>query len=192
MTQKIWNEKFMCNETIQMSGTRRLNGTLDNTAVVNNGDGTVNIAITNHGLTAGCYVQILSTTNYNGVKKVISAPDANTIKVQATYIAETPAGTETYKVAFQPYADFELLETRLKLSGASAAENYIHLLDANAGAAFDATLDTTAMNGLTEKVIVWRDATKRRFFEIGDVIAATYVNTNNLTWGLTMIFRMRA
>jgi hypothetical protein len=192
MTQKIWNERLLCNETIHMTGTRRLNGTLNGAAAVDAGGGFVDIAITNHGLTAGCYIQIAGSVAYNGVHRIVSAPDANTIRIQFTYVAEVFAGTETYRLCFQPYDDFELLETRVKLSDASAAENLVYLLGANAGAAFDVTLDTQAMNGLTEDIVIWRDATKRRFFEKGDVIAVTYANTNNRTWGLTLIARMRA
>jgi hypothetical protein len=187
-----WNEDFCVVEIQNMSGTRRLNGTLANSAVVNNGDGTVNIVITNHGLTAGCYIQILNTTNYNGVHKVLAVVDVNTIKIQATYVAETPAGTEVYRVALKPPVGFELMETRIKLDAASAAENLVYLLDAKAGTSFDATLKTTAMSGLTEEVIVWRDATKRRFFEVGDIIYFTYPNANNRTWGLTLVYRRLA
>jgi hypothetical protein len=190
MTQKIWNEKFMCNETIHMTGTRALNGTINNAAAVDAGGGYVDIPITNHGLTAGCYVQILGSVAYNGIHWVYSAPDANKIRVQFTYVAEVFAGTETYKIAFKPYDAFELLETRVNLSGASAAENLIYLLDANEGTAYDATLDTQAMNGLTEDIVVWRDATKRRFFDKNDIVAFTYANTNNRTWGLTLIVRI--
>lgn len=191
MTQKIYNERWMAIETVYMSGNRKLNYTIDNAAAVDNGSGTVRIPITGHGMDAGCYIQILGSVNYNGVFKVQSVA-ANYVVIQATYVAEAFAGTETWKICFKPYQDFELLETRLKLSDVSAAENLLHLLDANAGSAFDATLDTTAMNGLTEKIIVWRDATKRRFFDYGDIIAYNYANTNNRSWGITMIFRMRA
>lgn len=192
MTQKIWNERFMCNETIHMTGTRRFNGTLDAAAAADAGNGLTDITLTNHGLTAGCYIQILGSVAYNGVWRIASAPDANSIYIEKAYVAEIFAGTETYRLAWKPADEFELLETRVKLSDVSAAENLIYLLDADEGSAFDATLDTQAMNGLTEDIVVWRDATKRRFFEKGDVIALTYANTNNRTWGVTFIIRMIA
>ena len=71
--------------------------TLDNTAVVDNSDGTVDIAITGHPFAAGQYVLINGTTNYEGTF-LISDTSTNAIEITATYNAETPAGTETAKV----------------------------------------------------------------------------------------------
>ena len=87
-------------EAVSASGTldADLDGTLDNTAVVDNEDGTVDIAITAHGMVAGQTVVIAGTTNYDGTY-VIDAVTTNAITVTATYVAETPAGTETWDAA---------------------------------------------------------------------------------------------
>lgn len=188
----IYDERYNVIEIFHFSGSKKMNGTLDAAAAADAGGGLTDITITAHGLVAGDWIRIAGSVAYDGVWRVYSAPDANSIYIEKAYTAEIFAGTETYAVALKPDCDFELLETRLKLSVASAAENYIHLFDANAGATWDATLETTAMNGLTEKVIVWRDATKRRFMEKGDVLYWTYANTNNATWGLTVIIRRQA
>jgi hypothetical protein len=192
MGTQIWNEKYQHIEIERCNGTKKLNGTLANSAVVDNGDGTVNIVITAHGLTAGCKVLIAATTNYNGVHTVISAPDANTIKIAATYVAETPAGTETWAVCFNPPVDFQLFETRLVLGGAAAVENYTVNLDAYAGATYDCTLLTVAMSALTQNIKVWIASDERRVFEKGDVIYFGWANANNRAWTLTNIYRRKA
>lgn len=172
-------------------GSRKLNFTINNAAAVNNG-GYAEIPITGHGLNIGTWIRIAGSVAYNGVWYIRALNGANAIVIEKLYVAEAFAGTETYAVCLKPDADFELVETRLTLSVASAAENYVTVLVANVGAAWNATLDTSAMNGLTEKILIWIDANKRRFMERGDIIYWTYANTNNATWGLTAIWRRRA
>src|SRR4030042_142913 len=129
---KVWNERFFKIAHQYMSGTKKMNGTLANSAVVDNGDGTVGIVITAHGLSAGNYIIIAGTTNYDGIHKIESIEDANTVNITATYVAETPAGSETYKTCFKnPYGDeYQIMEVRLTLSAAGgAAEAYYVKLD---------------------------------------------------------------
>lgn len=70
-------------------------------AIINNGDGTVSIAVGNesnpHRFEAGDEVRISGTTNYDGVYTLPdqSAGDKNTVIVTATYVAETPATSDS-------------------------------------------------------------------------------------------------
>lgn len=192
MGTQVWNEKYQAIEIVHMNGTKKLNGTLDNSAVSDNGDGTVDIAITGHGIAAGAKVRISGTTNYDGAH-IITAVAANAITIEADYVAETPAGTETYAVAVEPpNVDFQLVETRLVLGGAAAAENFVVKLDADAGATYDCTLKTEAMNGLTQDIEVWMTGDQHRFFEAGDVIFFEFANTADDAWTLTTIYRRKA
>ena len=192
---ETWDERYRRIEKVRMTGTAALNGTLDNTAVSDNGDGTVDIAITGHGLTEGSTIIISGTTNYDGVHTLLAVGGADAITITATYVAETPAGSETYAVVFKPSYNakgWKLVETRFHLSGVSAAESITYTLDADAGAAYDALLDSNALSGLTDDVIVWSDGDKRRYFDDGDAIVFGYTNTNAETWGLEIIYRVHA
>jgi hypothetical protein len=191
MGVQIWNEKYQQIEIFPMTGSRRLNGTIDNAAAVNNG-GYAQIPITNHGLTAGSTIRISGSVAYNGFHLITEVVTANAIKLATAYVAEAFAGTEAYVIEVKPVAAFQLVETRLVLSGASAAENFLVKLDANAGATYDCTLQTVAMNGLTQDIKVWMAADQRRFFDKGDAILFEYANTNNLTWTLSAIYRRLA
>lgn len=68
---------------------------LNNSAVVDLGDGTVKISCTNHGFVQGDVVSIDGTTNYNGEYTLPSQAngDANNFVITATYVAETPPTT---------------------------------------------------------------------------------------------------
>lgn len=191
---KTWNEKFYQIDHAYLSGTKAINGTLANSAVVDNGNGTVGIVITAHGLTAGNYILIAGTTNYNGVHMIESVEDANTVNITAAYVAETPAGTETYKTCFQnPYHDaFQIMEIRLTLSAAGGAnEAYSIKLDHKEGAAWDVTLDSEA--NMTAVVSdIWKAWLERRYFNADDIIFFEYANTNSRTWGIEIVYRVLA
>lgn len=68
----------------------------DAAAAVDNGDGTVNITITGHSFDDGQEVVIDGTTNYDGTHTMTKV-DANTIKITATYGAETFDSSETIR-----------------------------------------------------------------------------------------------
>ena len=191
MGVQIWNERYHHIEVLRINGTKALNGTLNNAAAVDN-SGLARIAITAHGLTAGTKIRIAGSTAYNGVHTVVSVHDANNINTDAAYVSENFAGTETYAVCVEPPCDFQLFETRLVLEAASAAENYIVKLDANAGATYDCTILTVAMSALTQSIKVWIAADERRIFDKGDVIYFEHANTNDRDWTLTFIFRRKA
>jgi hypothetical protein len=68
--------------------------TLDNAAASDEGGGLVGIPCTGHGYTSGDTIYLSGTTNYNGEYTVNAATSENEIVIEATYVAETFAGTE--------------------------------------------------------------------------------------------------
>ncbi len=188
---KVWDERHAVIDKQLWSGTGALNGTLDNSAVVDTGGGLVTIAITAHGMVVGNMIIIAGTTNYDGVH-IIRAVAVNSIDILATFVAETPAGTETYKTCFQidpTTQDYMGYEIRLTLSAAGGSvENYTVNLDSINGAAWDIELVTEAMNAQQYVDTVWA-LDERRYFNGGDVILFNYANTNGRTWGLEFIIR---
>jgi len=88
--------------------------TLDNAPAVDKGGDEVGLPITGHAFLAGQIVIIAGTINYNGARWILAAT-ANEIVVDATYVAETFAGTET--VVFGPQVilkeDFRALEDQI-------------------------------------------------------------------------------
>jgi hypothetical protein len=182
-------------ETVRYNGTGALNGVLANSAVVDNGDGTVGIVITGHGLTAGSYIIIAGTTNYNGVHKIESVADANTVNITATYVAETPAGTETYALYFDfpnnlktVVRGYRPLQTRLKLSDTGADENLTQAIDHATDSKYDTGLGTVNLNGVTSGGI-----DRTLYSDIlgpTDGIIYNYTNTNGRTWGLELLFEV--
>lgn len=193
MSAKVWDERYFIIEKKTWSGTRKLNYTLDNAAAYDAGSGLVRITITGHGMTAGNMIRIAVSVAYNGIWTIDSVA-ANYIYLKTTYVAETFAGTETYTTAFQiepTTQDYQLVEARLTLSAASAAESFVISLDSNNGAAWDCTLKTVPMSALLFSDVEFTPDT-RKYCDGGDVILFTYANTNNRTWGLELIYRRKA
>jgi hypothetical protein len=187
---KTWNEKFYQIEKQLWSGTKKLNGTINNAAAVDNGDGDTRIPITAHGMSAGNMIRIAGSVAYDGIWTIISV-STNYIVIDKAYVAETFAGTETYTTCFKMVntaIDYQLVEVRLTLSAASAAENFVISLDSINGVAWDCTLKTIAMSGLSFSDIEFTPDT-RKYCDGGDVLLFTHVNTNNRTWGLELIYR---
>ena len=192
MALKIWNERLYSIGKQIWSGTKVVNGTLTNTAV-GGVTGAVVVTITAHGMTVGNTIIISGTTNYDGVH-TITAIAANTITINATFVAETPAGSETYKQCFIPPGgeDFQVMEVRFTLSAAGgSAEAYTIDLDSGNGAAWDAELDTVADTTATASDI-WKAWEERRYFDSDDKITFEYANTNSRTWGIELIYRSYA
>ncbi len=97
-------------EFYRFAGAAAMNGTLDNAAAVDQSSnydpgigGVVRIPIASHGLIAGTdthptFVFIQGSTSFNGIRRIVTVPNANNIDVAAKYVAETFAGTELYSV----------------------------------------------------------------------------------------------
>lgn len=187
---KVWKENFRVIEKQISGGTKALNGTLDNAAALDAGGGLVTVPINAHGLIAGSFIQIAGSVAYDGIYQIVSVA-TDTINIYATFVAETFAGTETYKIALGPGVDFQMIEARLHLSAAGgAAENYTITLDSENGAAWDVVLETAAMAADADVPTVWND--QKRYFNKADVLLFEYANTNSRTWGLEVVCRLFA
>jgi len=63
----------------------------DNTAINDNGDGTVDIAITGHGFVTGDEVVVTGSVESLDGTYTVTKKNANAITITAAYVAETPA-----------------------------------------------------------------------------------------------------
>lgn len=191
-TKRIRNDAWEVDHQYNR-GSSSLNPTLDNSAITNNGDGTVTIDVTGHGFIAGSWVRIDGTTNYDGFYELLSV-NANDVTITADFVAETPGGTETMDAAFQAPQGKEckIMEVRLHLSAAGgAAEAYTIYLDSAENIAFDSILDTIAdMTLIQDDLTEWTD--QNGFLDVGDGLVFTFANSNSRTWGLEIIYRLAA
>ena len=145
------------------------------------------ITSNDHGFKAGSYVWISGTDNFDGLRK-IAAVATNTIDIYAKYVAETFAGTETVKAAAYFNEPWELLGFRIHLSEASAtSENLVVAIDSNNGTAYDVKLYTKDMNTLQDVRYRWSPAEP---LGAKDAVTFTWVNTNDKTWGIDVIYRL--
>lgn len=115
---------------------------------------------------------------YHGAEKVIFAYATGT----------TGAIAETLK----PKSPFRLLEIRLKLNTAgTTAEDFTINLDANAGPTHDINVITKDLSG--EAVTSWirrfGDDDAGKDFDNLDELDFAWPNTENRTYGLTVIYR---
>jgi len=69
--------------------------TLDAAAVTDEGGGEVGIPCTAHGFSAGDYITMGGSVNYNGQHRCTGQVDADNFKIEATYVAETVAADDT-------------------------------------------------------------------------------------------------
>lgn len=75
-------------------GLTNTEAAIDNDVAVDAGAGVVTIPATGHHLVEGNFVKIDGSVNYDGTYEVLAAA-ANTFNIEATYVAEEFAGTET-------------------------------------------------------------------------------------------------
>jgi len=189
-----WDKKNIIIDRSRLYGTGALNGTLANSAVINNGDGTVGIVITAHGLIDGTHIIITGTTNYDGIHEITVA-DANTVNITAAYVAETPAGTETYAIYFDMYnvlhmlpGGWRILQTRLTLDAAGADEALSQTLDHNSGDTWNVPLGSVNANGALGGII---DRTQYSdYLGSYDGLVMNYANTGGVTWGLEFLYEI--
>jgi len=187
-------------EFYYFSGDEEMNTLLDNTAIVDVtstypgiGDGIVDITMTDHGFKAPAqfdrptHIFIQGTTNYNGLRRIHSAPDANSLFIFGKYVAETPAGTEIARPGLQFDEDWLFMGFKLHLDAASATtENFVINIDSDMGAAWDYNIYTSDMNGV-------QDLADLSFMDepvplkAKDIVYCTWANTNDKLWGLEIL-----
>lgn len=81
----------------------------------------------------------------------------------------------------------KLLNVEIHLSAAAGAENLTISKDSALGAAYDAALNVTAMNGLTD---VHYMPTVPVLFESGDVLSVAFANSATRTVGVVANFEL--
>lgn len=97
-------------------------------------------------------------------------------------------GAVAVATTLAPNRTFRLMEVRIHLSGVANAENLTIKLDSAAGAAYDVTLKTQAMSGLTD--FVWRASDGDPImFTKGDEIDIAFANTATDTYGLEIVYQ---
>jgi hypothetical protein len=97
------------------------------------------------------------------------------------------AGNGPINSEILPSSAGEIDSLRLTLSGTSGTSEtlLVKLLSAS-GSAFNITLHSQDINSLSYHV--WQPTRPHPFFA-GDVIAVTWSNTNDVSWGLEVIYR---
>ena len=130
------------------TGAKAMNGTFNDAAAVI-GDSvnkpyTTTLPDTGHGLIAPSLLYIENTTNYNGLRKIKSLADANSMLIYAKYVAEV-LSSATWKTMFtydqvvqgeiRPGCPFEFLGFYLTLDAAAgtASEYFTITIDAAKG-----------------------------------------------------------
>jgi len=185
-------------EMYRFEGAKKMNNVHDSaTAVVDKTSsfkewkpGVVDLTITGHGYVIGDrpdiynHIYIQGTTYYDGLRRIVGVPDANSLYVVADYVAETLTTTDNLYpgLSFDEPWLFVGYSLHQSADGATA-ENFVILKDADAGTSFDTTIVTVPMNGVTNYCEMferpWPIAAK-------DIVYCTYTNTNSRTWGLEL------
>lgn len=93
------SETFSTSDTAQLAARV----TLDGGDAVDNGDGTVGLPSSGHGLAVGAEVSIAGTISYDGTYIVKRGTSVDELVIEATYSAETFVGTETVTAAFHDH-----------------------------------------------------------------------------------------
>ena len=186
-------------EVYRFEGAKAVNGTLDAAAVVDKTStypgyypGIVDITDTAHGYVAGDrddipnHIFIQGTTNYDGLIRIHSVPDANSIFIWAKYVAETLATADIIRPALQFDVDWMFRGFKLHLDAASATtENFVVSVDADAGAKFDFNIFTRDMNGVQDLGKFYME--DPIFINKNDILYVTWANSNSKAWGLELL-----
>jgi len=185
-----WDERYMVEKRLVVSGTKAWSQTLGNVDVVDNGDGTVMLNAGTHGYKVGSQVYIDGTTNYDGLH-TLTAVAAATITFVATYVAEKPGGSETVRIVLFPGNPFQLMEVRLHLNAIpTTSENIAITLDSAAGADFDVVVKVKDMAGNSIADWDWAPgkSTELKYLATESLIF-TWANSNSKTYGLEIRYK---
>ncbi len=99
-------------------------------------------------------------------------------------------GTGPIAVTIDPKSDWVLKEIRLHLKTVGGAtENFTVDVESISGEEFNVNLITEAMAATSDFVYVPDSESVHSFVE-GDKVNFTYANTNNVKWGLEVIYAM--
>jgi len=124
---------------------------MDASPAVDAGGGLVKLQIPLHGMSTGNVVLVNGTTNYDGVSTLPSQAlgDANNLIITATFVAETPAITDTACV---------VVETETHDLATISVDRFWQAYTSQA-AAHTATIELTAASGATVHAGIFRAGT---------------------------------
>ena len=195
-------------DIFEFEGAKAMNGTIKNTAlssaVGKEGGPAALITSDAHGLTVTyskqplIYIQSMADVAYderhkpdlyNGLRRLWAVTTNNfTILLNNAFVAQTPAGTETWFVGVSYDEPWEFLGYELHMSDTgTTTENLTITKDAKAGAIFDTLIATQAMAAVTNLEDIHLD--DPRPMKAGDVIKFAYANTSVRVWGLKIYAR---
>lgn len=156
---------------------------------------TTDLTDTDHGLFAGSMLYIEGSVNYNGLKRIKSVPDANSMIIFAKYVAEVLGGTETWKAMFtydsilqgdkRPGTHYEFLgfEITLSAAGATPDDDFTITIDSAKGSAWDNLIYSRDMNGVADINYMFDEP---RECGSGDKIDVAWANADARTWGIKL------
>lgn len=182
-----FDERYMVRKSYYVTGTKKMGTVLNAGAITLNGDGTVTMACTGHGLPVGTEIRIAGSVAYNDYF-TLTAVTANTFTFAATETAETMGGTETVEIVLHPDELFRLLEIRLHLDTASAqADNLTITVDSGENAVYDCVIITQDTNGLADFPYCWGKGACHHM-KATDALIFAWANKDNRTWGLEVVY----
>ena len=182
-----FDERYLVRKSFYVTGTKKMGTVLDAGAITLNGDGTVTMGCTAHGLPVGTEIYIGGSVAYNGYH-TLTAIATNTFTFAATETAEIMGGTETVEIRLHPEELFRLVEVRLHLNGASTtSENFTVTLDSAENAVYDAQLLYQDMNTFADYCYPWGNNACHHM-KATEAIVFAWPNSNSKIWGLEAIY----
>ena len=178
-------------DVYHFSGALAFTQALDAEAVIDGGtvDQTkiTRFNLDTNGLAAEDHVYLSGTTSFDGFHKLMAVA-TNTFDINATYVAETAAGSKLVSIALD--SDWEWIGLELALSAArSGAENLTVTVNADRGSAWDTTLYTKDMDGVVD-LVYYPDLPI--ILSAADVLDLAWANADTLTYGLKVLARRLA
>ena len=184
-----FNQSVKYIDIIEVFGDGALNHSIDAVAASDNGDGSVMLTLdADHGLLAGSVVYIEGTTNYDGLRMIKAVPETDEISIIAPFVAETPGGTETVKVAIKSKRDYVFCGFRLHLGAApTTSENLVITADSALDDNFDLKLYDYDLAGTTD-LIYAVDTNENLPRKKDDLIRFAWSNTDGKDFGLEIFY----
>jgi hypothetical protein len=179
-----FNDRYNIIDVIPVSGAGDIAHTIANAAAVDKFEGVVNLTLTAaHDLAVGSVVYIEGTTNYNGLREIVAVPETDEINIKARYVAETPAGTETVKIALTSKKDFKFLGFRLNNAVAPGQADIMTItIDSGKGAAWDTVIYSNDLDAVTD--LEYINPNVDLPFDKNDVLRVAWPNVANRTFGI--------
>lgn len=190
-------------DTINFSGTKKTYEAANAFAVVDVGrngpseESLVDITAGAHGFLAGPSVNdfncvyVLGTDNYDGLRRIYSVPDVNSIYIFANYTAETLSTGDTLRTMYKSSYPYKFLGFEIHLDAASAtSENLVISRDCVRGATFDTKIYSKNMNGIQDITFMFND-NEPILCDADDTIDLTWDNSNSKTWAVKFFVQSR-